>query len=68
MDRKQDYETMMNAALKETYEEILSYLEDSEVVDILMVKYTLHNLKVFVKSKILKKISPGSITASVLST
>lgn len=55
MERKQDYETMLNAALKETYEEVLSYLEDSEVVNILMVKYTLHNLKVFVKSKILKK-------------
>lgn len=55
MDRKQDYEIMLNQALKEIYEQILSYLEDTEVVDILMVKYTLHNLKVFVKSKILGK-------------
>lgn len=55
MKSHQDYESMLTATLSETYKEVESFTPSREFIQILSAKYSVHNLKVFVKSQIKKE-------------
>jgi len=55
LKRSLDYEPVLNAHLKETYDLLYKISPISELVDVLAAKYDYHNVKVLLKAKYLNK-------------
>lgn len=55
LDRVENYEKILSNTLNKTYKDIFEISNDKAIVEVLYLKYVYHNLKVFVKEKLLNE-------------
>jgi len=53
--RAADYEVLLSEELKRTYKMLYSIIPSKDLVDVMALKYDYHNIKVFIKEKLLGK-------------
>lgn len=53
MQHSLDYETVLSKEMEKTYNYMREILPESELVDIFLLRYDIHNLKVLIKSELL---------------